>query len=88
VKEVFGTDQYQIRSARRIWRFWHLAFLAYLDLEEQRATLLAPETDPALTIGQTRWEQQKRHRRLLLDWIGIRYADGVTSKQIDQLLAA
>ena len=88
VKEVFGTDQYQIRSARGILRFWHLAFLAYLYLEEQRATLLAAGTNPALTIGQTRWEQQKRHRRLLLDWIGNCYADGLTSEQIDQLLAA
>lgn len=88
VKEVFGTDQYQIRSAQGILRFWHLAFLGYLYLEEQRATLLAAGADPELTIGQTRWEQQKRHRRLLLDWIGNCYTDGLTSAQIDQLLAA
>jgi len=88
VKEVFGADHYQIRSAQGILRFWHLAFLGYLYLEEQRATLLAAGADPGLTIGQTRCEQQTRHRRLLLDWIGSRYAEGLTSEQIDQLLAA
>jgi hypothetical protein len=41
-----------------------------------------------LTIGQTRWHQQKRPQRLLLDWVGTRYAAGLTSEQIDQLLAA
>lgn len=88
VKEVFGTDQYQIRSARGIVRFWHLGFLGYLYLEEQRAALLTEGTDGELTIGQTRWRQQKRHQRLLLDWLQARYAEGLTSEQVDQLLAA
>ncbi len=88
VKEEFGTDHYQIRSATGIVRFWHLAFLAYLYLEEQRAALRAPGPAPGRTIGQMRSEQQKRHQRLLLDWIGNCYADGLTSEQIDQLLAA
>ncbi len=88
VKEVFGTDQYQIRSAKGIVRFWHLGFLGYTYLEEQRAVLLAEGADGELTIGQTRWRQQKRHQRLLLDWLQARYAEGLTSEQINQLLAA
>jgi hypothetical protein len=88
VKEEFGTDHYQIRSTTGILRFWHLAFLAYLYLEEQRTALRAPGPGPGLTIGQMRAEQQKRHQRLLLDWIRNCYADGLTSEQIDQLLAA
>lgn len=88
VKEVFGTDQYQIRSAKGILRFWHLGFLGYLYLEEQRAGLLAEGASPGLTIGQTRWRQQKRHQRLLLHWIQARYAEGLTPEQVDQLLAA
>ena len=88
VKEVFGSDQYQIRSAKAILRFWHLGFLGYLYLEEQRAILQADGTEPLLTIGQTRWRQQKRHKRLLLDWIRDRYAEGLTAEQVDQLLAA
>jgi len=88
VKEVFGSDQYQIRSAQGIVRFWYLGFLGYLYLEEQRATLQTDSAEPELTIGQTRWHQQKRHRRLLLDWIQARYAEGLTSEQVDQLLAA
>jgi hypothetical protein len=88
VKEVFGTDQYQIRSAEGIVRFWHLAFLGYLFLEERRAALLAERADGELTIGQTRWRQQRLHQRLFLDWLQAHYAEGYTSEQIDQLLAA
>jgi hypothetical protein len=88
VKEEFGSDHYQIRSAKAIVRFWHLEFLGYLYLDEQRANLRVNSTEPALTIGQTRWHQQNRHRRLLLDWIHARYAEGLTSEQVDQLLAA
>jgi hypothetical protein len=88
VKEVFGTDHYQIRSAKGILRFWQLSFLGYLYLEQQRATLVAEGAHPKLSIGQTRWRQQERHRHLLLVWIQARYADGLTPKQVDQLLAA
>jgi len=88
VKEEFGTDQYQIRSAQGILRFWHLGFLGYLYLDEQRAALLAEGAAGELTIGQTRWRQQKRHQHLLLDWILARYAEGLTSEQVDQLLAS
>lgn len=88
VKEVLGTDQYQLRSAQGLIRFWHLAFLAYCYLEGQRAALVAEGANPQLTIGQTRWHQQKRHRRLLLEWIHERFKDGQTPEQVDQLLAA
>jgi hypothetical protein len=88
LKEVFGTDHYQIRSAQGIVRFGHLGFLAYLYLEEQRAKSQAETGEPARTIGQTRCGQQKRHQRLLVDWIGARSTEGLTSEQIDQLLAA
>jgi hypothetical protein len=88
VKEIFGTDQYQLRSAQGVVRFWHLAFLAYCYLEEQRAALVAEGADPQLTIGQTRWRQQQRHWRLLLGWIHDRFANGLTPEQVYQLLAA
>jgi hypothetical protein len=88
VKEEFGTDHYQIRSAIGIVRFWHLAFLGYLYLEAERLKRPDAPGEPALTIGQTRCWQQKRHQLLLLDWIGHRYADGLTSEQIDRLLVA
>lgn len=88
VKEVFGTDHYQIRSAQGIVRFWRLAFLAYLYLEEQRTALPARDDEPRLTIGQTRWRQQALHQRLLLNWIRDRYTEGLTPEQVEQLLAA
>ncbi|MBI4494419.1 MAG: hypothetical protein HY690_16675, partial [Chloroflexi bacterium] len=74
----FGTDQYQLRSATGLVRFWTLAFLGYTYLEEQRAVLLAAGGDPGLTIGQMRSHQQRRHRRLLLDWIHDRFTEGLT----------
>jgi hypothetical protein len=49
---------------------------------------VSQELNPGLSIGQTRGHQQERHQRLLLDWIGARYADGLTSEQVDQLLVA
>ncbi len=88
VKEEFGTDQYQLHSAKAIVRFWHLGFLGYCYLEEQRTALLTEGANARLSIGQTRWLQQKRHRRLLLDWLHARYVEGLTSEQLDLLLAA
>jgi len=88
VKEIFGTDHYQLRSTKGLLRFWHLAFLAYCYLEQQRALMLAQGADPGLTIGQTRLEQQTRHRGLLIEWVYDRFADGLTPEQVHQLLAA
>lgn len=88
LKEVFGTDQYQLRSVEGLVRFWHLAFLAYCYLEEQRAALMPEQGSPRLTIGQTRCHQQERHRRLLLHWIHDRFSENLTPDQVDQLLAA
>lgn len=88
VKELFGTDHYQLRSAKGLIRFWHLAFLAYCYLEEQRALLVAQGADLGMTIGETRLDQQRRHRRLLLNWIHDRFNEGLTPEHVDQLLAA
>ncbi|MCL5959207.1 MAG: transposase [Chloroflexi bacterium] len=88
VKEVFGTDQYQLRSVKGLVRFWHLAFLGYCYLEERRAALLAAGTSPDLTIGQARCHQQKCHRRLMLGWIHDQFKQGLTPDQVDELLAA
>lgn len=88
VKEECGSDHYQLRSAVGLLRFWHLAFLAYTYLEQQRALLLAQEGSPGLTIGQMRCRQQQTHRRLLLTWIHTQFATGLTPEQVDQRLAA
>ncbi len=80
VKAVFGADQSQIHSAKGIVRFWPLGFLGYLFREEQRAALLAQGADGELTIGQTRWHQQKLHQRVFRAWLQARYAEGVTAE--------
>jgi len=89
VKEVFGLDQYQLQSAQSLVRFWHLAFLGYTYLEEQRTRWSVEEEDgPHLTDGQMRREQQRRHRLLLLSWLHSQFRAGLTPRQVDELLAA
>jgi hypothetical protein len=88
VTEEFGTDHEQIRAAQGSVRFWHLAFLGYLSLEEEPAQRQFETGEPELSIGQTRGGQQDRHQRLLLDWIGARYAENLPSEPIHQPLAA
>jgi hypothetical protein len=62
VKELFGTDHYQLMDPRAIRRFWSLASLAYAFLEEQRAA----SKGPSITIGQMRAMVQREHNSNLL----------------------
>ena len=39
LKELMGSDQYQIRSARAIVRFWAFALCLYQYLDEKRVRL-------------------------------------------------
>ena len=67
-KEELGLDQYQLMSATAIVRFWTLAMLAYVFLEEERIRLQA-QWQRHVTIGEARREIQRRHRRYVLDWL-------------------
>ena len=57
----------QLMSATAILRFWTLAMLAYVLLEEERDRLQTLWQRP-VTIGQARREIQRRHRRTVLNW--------------------
>jgi hypothetical protein len=75
-KEELGLDQYQLMSATAVVRFWTLAMLAYIFLEEERDRLQTQWQRP-VTIGEARREIQRRHRRHLLNWLHEQFQSGV-----------
>ncbi len=86
-KEELGLDQYQLMSAIAIVRFWTLAMLAYVFLEEERDRLQRQWQRP-VTIGQARREIQRRHRRHLLDWLHEQFHSGIEPDTLYKLLSA
>ncbi len=86
-KEELGLDQYQLMSAIAIVRFWTLAMLAYVFLEEERDRLQRQWQRP-VTIGQARREIQRRHRRHLLDWLHEQFQSGIEPDALYELLSA
>jgi hypothetical protein len=86
-KEELGLDQYQLMSATAILRFWTLAMLAYTFLEEEQHRLQQQWQRP-VSIGEARREIQRRHRRLLLQWLHLQFQSGVQPDSLYDLLAA
>lgn len=86
VKEL-GLDQYQLLSAEGIVRWWTLVLASYVFLEEQRARLM-DERGEYVTIGATRREMQRVHRRNLLDWLYLCFQHGDKPADLAALLAA
>ena len=86
-KEELGLDQYQLMSATASVRFWTLAMLASVFLEEERDRLQA-HWQRAVTIGEARREIQRRHRRHRLDWLHEQFQSGVEPDSLYELLSA
>jgi hypothetical protein len=86
-KEELGVDQYQLMSATAIVRFWTLAMLAYVFLEEERDRLQR-QWQRHVTIGEARREIQRRHRRHVLDWLHGQFQSGVEPDALYELLSA
>ncbi len=86
-KEELGLDQYQLMSATAVVRFWTLAMLAYIFLEEERDRLQTQWQRP-VTIGEARREIQRRHRRHLLNWLHEQFQSGVEPDSLYELLSA
>ncbi|HYU74189.1 MAG TPA: hypothetical protein VEL31_16070 [Ktedonobacteraceae bacterium] len=78
---------YQLMSALAIVRFWTLALLAYVFLEEERARLQQQWQRP-VTIGEARREIQRRHRRQVLDWLHDQFQSGVLPDSLYDQFAA
>lgn len=88
VKELLGTDHYQVQSSTPLLRFWHLAFCTYLYLDEIRAQLLTQRPGNHITLGEARRYQQALHRQRFLEWAWHQYRQGLTPQQIYAQLAA
>jgi len=86
-KEELGLDHYQVMSASALLRFWTLAMLAYVFLEEEQQRLCVLWQRP-VSIGEARREIQRRHRRCLLEWLHRQFLSGVHPESLFELFAA
>lgn len=84
LKEIFGSDHYQVMSATSILRFWTLACCGYVFLEEQRAK----RGEAGSSIGSIRRKLYKEHQRRLLDWLQHAYQNGGLLNELTERLAA
>jgi len=74
-------------SASALLRFWTLAMLAYVFLEEEQQRLHRLWQRP-VSIGEARREIQRRHRRGLLTWLHDQFLSGVHPGTLFDLFAA
>jgi hypothetical protein len=74
-------------SATAIVRFWTLAMLAYVFLEEERQRLQT-QCQRHVTIGEARREIQRRHRRQVLDWLHRQFQSGIEPDSLYELFSA
>ncbi len=84
LKELFGSDHYQMMSAKSILRFWTLACCAYQFLEEQRAQ----RGMAGSSIGTIRRQIDKEHQSHLLEWLRHGFQSGSGPKEMMERLAA
>jgi len=83
VKDLLGSDHYQLMSAQAILRFWTLIACLMCFLEELRTN---PDSQ-LLTCGDARRMIQTEHRINLLHWLNDRFRAGCSVDQISITLA-
>lgn len=74
-------------SAQALLRFWTLAMLTYVFLEQEQHRL-REAWQRSVTIGEARRELQRRHRHRLLEWLHQQFLSGVHPDQLVDLFAA
>jgi len=84
LKELFGSDHYQVMSATSILRFWTLACCGYVFLEEQRSQ----RGDAGSSIGSIRRKLYNEHQSRLFEWLQHRFQIGITPNELIERLAA
>ena len=84
LKELFGSDHYQVMSTTSILRFWTLACCGYMFLEEQRAHRKAADA----SIGTVRRMLYKEHQCRLLEWLQTVCTNGNAPNELIERLAA
>jgi hypothetical protein len=86
-KEELGLDHSQLMSAVASVRFWTLARLSYVFLEEEKRRVPQQWQRP-VTLGEARREIQRRHRRLVLQWLHQQFHSGFQPDALYDLFAA
>ena len=84
LKELFGSDHYQIMSSTSILRFWTLACCGYAFLEEQRAQ----RGEASSSIGTIRRKLYQEHQIRLFTWLQNAFQLGNSPKELIERLAA
>ena len=87
LKDVLGSDHYQVLHDQAILRIWTLACCLYTALEDAQAAYTAA-TGEHWSIGQVRRAWQEDHRLNLLEWLHGQFAQGATPIALFQRLAA
>jgi hypothetical protein len=85
-KELMGSDQYQLRSAEAIRRFWALGLCLYQFLDSLRHRLERIHARH-VTLGETLAWLRQRHTELAFGWIYLLTTRGVPRTQIQAQLA-
>jgi hypothetical protein len=80
-KELMGSDQYQLRSADAIIRFWALGLCLYQYLDSLRH-LLKKRYQQDFSLGETLHWIREQNEHLLLKWIFLQVHDGATVQEI------
>jgi hypothetical protein len=84
-KERMGSDQYQVRSAQAIVRFWALGLCLYQYLDEVR-TALQQERSGHVTLGEVRGWVREQHAARLTDWIVAQVCLGARAAEVHHAL--
>ena len=85
-KELMGSDQYQLRTAEAIQRFWALGLCLYQFLDSLRHRLQRLLKHP-VTLGETlNWLREKQHHRTI-DWVCYLSSQGSPRQVIQQQLS-
>lgn len=85
-KELMGSDQYQMRSAEAIRRFWALGLCLYQYLDSLRHRL-EQQNNQHVTLGETLSWLRQHHENLALLYICNLAAKGIPSQTIQRLFA-
>lgn len=86
-KEVLGLDHYHLMSAHALLRFWTLALLVYVFLEQEQYRLRLT-WQRLVTIGEARREIQRRHRYRVSLWLHEQFLSGIQPDALVTLFAA
>jgi hypothetical protein len=85
-KELMGSDQYQLRTAEAIQRFWALGLCLYQFLDSLRHRL-QKVLNRHVSLGETLyWLRENQHKRMV-DWVCNLSASGIPRQVIQRQLS-